>query len=95
MKAKTAKEVKIFEDIPNVGPAIARDFELLGLHKPIELVHKNPLTLYRRLCKISGVRQDPCVLDTYIAVIDFMNGAPAKPWYSYTTGRKKSIPIFR
>ena len=92
VKAKTFKEVKKFQDIPNVGPAMARDFALLGLHKPTDLINKNPLTLYSKMCKISGVRQDPCVLDTYIAVIDFMNGTPAKPWYSYTKRRKKEYP---
>jgi hypothetical protein len=74
---------------------MARDFDLPGLNKPTDLINKNPLTLYNKMCKISGVRQDSCVLDTYIAVIDFMNGAPAKPWYSYTKGRKNSIQIFR
>ncbi len=92
MKAKSFKDVKKFQDIPNVGPAMARDFNLLGLNKPTDLINKNPLTLYNKMCKISGVRQDPCVLDTYIAVIYFMNGAPAKPWYFYTKTRKKEHP---
>ena len=52
---------------------MVRDFTLLGLHKPTDLINKNPLTLYTKMSKISGVRKDPCVLDTYIAVIDFMN----------------------
>lgn len=92
MKAKSFKDVKKFQDIPNVGPAMEKDFNLLGLQKPTDLIHKKPLTLYNKMCKISGVRQDPCVLDTYIAAIDFMNGAPAKPWYFYTKGRKKDHP---
>ena len=92
MKAKSYKDVKKFQDIPNVGPAMARDFALLGLQKPTDLINKNPLALYKKMCKVSGVRQDPCVLDTYIAVIEFMNGAPAKPWYFYTKNRKKEHP---
>ena len=92
VKAKSFKEVEKFQDIPNVGPAMERDFAMLGLNKPADLIHKTPFALYTRMCKISGVRQDPCVLDTYIAVIDFMNGAPAKPWYFYTKSRKKDYP---
>lgn len=92
MKARSFKEVKKFQDIPNVGPAMARDFNLLGLNKPTDLIRKDPLALYKKMCKVSGVRQDPCVLDTYIAVIDFMNGAPAKPWFFYTKKRKKEHP---
>lgn len=64
MKAKTAKEVKKFQDIPNIGPAMVRDFHLLGLKEPSELKHRDPFQLYMQMCNISGVRQDPCVLDT-------------------------------
>ncbi len=92
MKAKSAKDVKKFQDIPNVGPAMAKDFAQLGLKQPTDLIRKDPLTLYKSMCKIAGVRQDPCVLDTYIAVVDFMNGAPARPWYYYTKTRKKDHP---
>lgn len=92
MKAKRAADVKKFQDIPNVGPAMARDFALLGLMHPQDLIKKDPLTLYKQMCTLSGVRQDPCVLDTYIAVIDFMHGAPAKPWYFYTQIRKRTYP---
>lgn len=92
VKAKNFRDVKKFQDIPNVGPAMERDFELLGLRKPTDLINKDPLSLYKKMCKVSGVRQDPCVLDTYTAVIDFMNGASAKPWYFYTKDRKKEHP---
>lgn len=92
MKAKTAKEVKKFQDIPNIGPAMARDFGLLGLKVPKDLRGKNPLLLYKKMCLISGVRQDPCVLDTYTAAIDFMNGKSARPWWHYTKIRKKKYP---
>jgi Pathogenicity locus len=92
MKAKSYKEVRKLQDIPNIGPAMIRDFGLLGISKPIDLIKKNPLKLYQKLCQVSGLRQDPCVLDTYIAAVDFMNGAPAKPWYFYTKIRKKEYP---
>ena len=92
MKARRASEVRLFQDIPNVGPAMARDFTLLGLKKPSDLINKNPLTLYKKMGKITGTRPDPCVLDTYMATIDFMNGTPALPWWSYTKKRKQEFP---
>ncbi len=92
MKAKTAKEVKKFQDIPNIGPAMVRDFLALGLKTPADLKKKDPLELYNTMCRISGTRQDPCVLDTYMAAIDFMNGASAKPWWQYTRRRKSQYP---
>ena len=89
MKAKTAREVTTFQDIPNIGPAMVRDFLALGLSGPKDLKKKDPLKLYTQLCKITGARQDPCVLDTYMAAIDFMNGARSRSWWSYTKKRKK------
>lgn len=92
MKAKHFHEVKKFEDIPNIGPAMVRDFQLLKLTSPKDLIGKDPLMLYKKICKVTGVRQDPCVLDTYMAAIDFMNGADARPWFSYTAERKNKYP---
>jgi len=92
MKKLVVTEVKIFTDIPNVGPAIARVFRRINIKSPIDLKGKNPYALYRRLCKITGTRYDPCVLDTFMAVVDFMNGARPKPWWSYTKLRKKQYP---
>ena len=91
-KATRSSEVKKFTDIPNVGGAMERDFLFLGLKSPADVKRLDAYKLYQKMCKKSGVRQDPCVLDTYIAVIDFMNGAPAKPWFYYTKDRKKKYP---
>jgi len=92
VKAKTSKEVKKFQDIPNIGPAMIRDFSLLGLDDPTDLRGKSPIQLYKKLCVLSGARQDPCVLDTYMAAVDFMNGESARPWWHYTKIRKKEYP---
>ncbi len=92
MKARTAKDVKVFKDIPNIGPAMVRDFHALGIKEPKDLIGKDPFQLYKKMCKVSGTRQDPCVLDTYMAAMDFMNGAPARPWWQYTNMRKKEYP---
>jgi len=92
MKANVADAVKKFTDIPNVGPRIAADFVLLGFKTPVELKGKDAFALYKKLCKVSGSRQDPCVLDTFLAVTDFMNGAPSRPWWFYTAERKRQFP---
>lgn len=92
VKATRASEVKKFTDIPNVGKAMERDFLLLGLTSPADLKKQNAYKLYQKMCQKSGVRQDPCVLDTYEAAVDFMNGAAAKPWWAYTAERKQKYP---
>jgi hypothetical protein len=92
MKAKNATGVIEFTDIPNIGPAMVEDFKLLELKSPADLKGTDPLLLYQKLCKKTGNRHDPCVLDTIMSAVDFMNGARAKPWWDYTQERKKKFP---
>lgn len=92
MKSPTAAQVQKFTDIPNIGPAIAKDFVLVGIKTPAMLREKNAFALYTKLNKLTGTRHDPCVLDTFLAAVDFMNGAPARPWWHYTAERKKQYP---
>jgi hypothetical protein len=75
-------------DLPNVGPACAGDLKLLGIHSPQDLVDKDPLQMYRALCKMTQARQDPCVLDVFISIVQFVRGDPAQPWWRYTESRK-------
>jgi hypothetical protein len=88
-KAKTADEATTLESIPNVGPAMARDLRRLGYDKPTDLIGRDPYEIYQDLCIKIGQRQDPCVLDTFIAVTRFMSGDPAYPWWHYTAERKR------
>ena len=92
MKATRASQVQKFTDIPNIGPRMAKDFNALGLKTPEALRGKDAHALYQRMCRITGTRQDPCVLDTYIAAIAFMEGSAAKPWWAFTAERKRRYP---
>ncbi|MDQ6808668.1 MAG: helix-hairpin-helix domain-containing protein [Verrucomicrobiota bacterium] len=77
------------EAIPNIGRSIANDLRLIGITEPRQLVGRDPRSLYLKLCKKTGVRQDPCVLDTFVSAVRFMEGAPALPWWYYSAKRKK------
>ncbi len=90
-KAKSADECERLEQLPNVGPALAADLRLMGFEHPSELRGQDAFTLYRRLCEVTGQRQDPCVLDTFMAITDFMRGAAAAPWWNYTAQRKATF----
>jgi hypothetical protein len=79
------------EDLPNVGPAVAADFVRLGIRTPRELAGRDPYALYDELNRVTGARHDPCVLDTFISAVRFMDGAPAKPWWKYTAERKRTL----
>jgi len=88
-KARSAAECLTLEQLPNVGPAMAGDLRALGLSHPQALQGRDPYQLYRALERHTGLRQDPCVLDTFMAVVDFMGGAPPHPWWHYTAERKR------
>ena len=79
------------EQLPNVGPAVAADFRLLGLARPNDLLGRDPYALYDELCRRTGRRHDPCLLDTFIAAVRFMGGEPARPWWAYTAERKRAV----
>jgi len=87
-KATSAAECHALEQLPNIGPSLAEDLRSIGIHRPADLRGKDAFVLYQKLCAATGQRQDPCVLDTFMAATDFMRGAPAAPWWHYTAQRK-------
>lgn len=88
---KIHRDIQKLQDIPNIGPAMARDFVLLNIRTPAELIGKDPYALYEALCRITGVRHDPCVIDVFISAVRFMEGEPARKWWFYTAERKKKM----
>ncbi len=87
-KANHAGECQRLEQLPNIGPSLAADLRLLGIAAPQALAEADAFSLYQALCRATGKRQDPCVLDTFMAAVDFMRGGPVRPWWSFTAERK-------
>ena len=87
-KAAEPSACVALEQLPNIGPSLAADLRLIGIRSPRELRGRDPFVLYQQLCTATGQRQDPCVLDTFMAATDFMHGAAAAPWWAYTAQRK-------
>lgn len=75
--------------LANIGPAMARDLARLGITEPAQLAGRDPVELYERLCALDGHRHDPCVLDTFMSAVDQADGAPPRPWWTYTAERKR------
>ena len=90
-RAARRPDVARLEDVPNVGPAISADFRRLGITTPADLIGRDPYALYDELCRVTGVRHDPCVLDTFIAAVRYMEGGPKRPWWKYTAERKREL----
>ncbi|MGA2589735.1 MAG: helix-hairpin-helix domain-containing protein [Bryobacteraceae bacterium] len=57
------------KDLVSVGPAILRDFDLLGIRNVSQLARQNPAKLYENLCRATGQRQDICCLDVFSAAV--------------------------
>ena len=93
MKANNAKDAKKLTDIPNVGEAVARDLRRIGITAPLQLKGKDGLKLYHKLNKVTSMRHDPCMADVLMAVVDFMNGGAPKPWFAFTSRRKKLLRL--
>ncbi len=87
-KARSAADASQLEQLPNIGPSLAADLRLIGIHHPAELARRDAFELYQALQRATGRRQDPCVLDTFMAATDFMRGGPPARWWSYTAQRK-------
>jgi hypothetical protein len=88
--AKVVREkVRRLTDLPNIGPAGARDLEQLGITQPSQLVGADPLHLYDALCRATGEIHDPCLLDVFMSVTHFMAGGNPQPWWHFTDERKR------
>jgi DNA transformation protein len=90
-KATRAALAQRLEDIPNVGPSVADDLRAIDIFEPAQLVGRDPYQLYDAVCARSGELHDPCLCDTFIAAVRFMEGGPVRPWWHYTGERKRRL----
>ena len=85
-RRRLARELQL---MPNVGPATAEDLMRLGISRQDDLVGRNAQELYDTLCRIDGVRHDPCLLDVFTALVAYAEGGPPTPWWEFTPARMK------
>jgi hypothetical protein len=88
---KTKRELR---DLISVGPAMLRDFELLGVRTMAQLAREDPRRMYRKLCRITGEHQDVCVLDVFCAAVAQARDPLLQPekcqWWYWSRRRKTS-----
>ena len=79
-------------DLISVGPAVLRDFELLGIRSVEQLARANPQRLYDKLSRVTGQRQDTCCLDVFTAAVaqarDPLLPADQCQWWYWSRQRK-------
>ncbi len=80
-------------DLVSVGPAMLRDFEMLGVRSVAQLARQEPEEMYERLCSITGQRQDPCVHDVFCAAVAQARDPELPPaqcqWWYWSRQRKR------
>ena len=79
------------QTIPGIGPSLAGDLRLLGVKRVSDLKRRNPESLYKKLCVITGVRQDPCVLYVFRCAVYFASHERHEPellkWWNWKDRR--------
>jgi len=64
-----ARVTRQLADLISIGPAMLRDFELLGIRSLSQLARQDPQKLYQKLGRVTGQHQDICVLDVFCAAV--------------------------
>jgi hypothetical protein len=81
-------------DLISVGPAMLRDFEILGVRSVSQLARRNPECLYKSLCRVAPQHQDICCLDVFRAAVaqakDPQLPADQCQWWYWSRNRKQS-----
>jgi hypothetical protein len=92
-EAFMAEKTRELRDLISIGPAMLRDFELLGIRSVAELARQNPQRMYEKVERATGQRQDPCVLDTFCAAVAQAKNprlaAEKCQWWWWSKRRKK------
>jgi hypothetical protein len=87
-----ATKARLLEQLDSVGPAMIRDFQLLGIHTVAQLSRRNPEKLYEKLCEITGEPQDICCLDVFRAAVAQARNprlpAEQRQWWYWSRLRK-------
>ncbi len=75
------------QQIPGVGPSIARDFHDLGLLEVEELQNADPERLYDDLCRLRGEHIDRCVLYVFRCAVYYASEPEPDPdrllWWNW------------
>jgi hypothetical protein len=86
-------------DLISVGPATVRALHSLGVRSVAQLARAKPESLYSKLCRLRGRREDPCCLDVFSAAVAQARNSnlPAEKcaWWYWSQQRKAKTPARR
>lgn len=88
-----ATDTRQLRDLFSVGPAMLRDFQILGVHSVPDLARRNPERLYEKLCRVAPEHQDICCLDVFRTAVaqarDPQLPAEQCQWWYWSAKRKE------
>jgi hypothetical protein len=84
---------RALSDLDSIGPAMLRDFELLGIRSVAQLSRRNPEKLYEDLCRKTEKAVDICCLDVFRAAVAQARNprlpAGQRQWWYWSRKRKR------
>jgi len=87
-------KTKNLGDLISIGPAMLRDFELLGIRSVAQLARQDPEKMYAKLGRVARQHQDICVLDVFRAAVaqarDPLLPAEQCQWWNWSKKRRDS-----
>ena len=75
----------------NVGEAVFKDLEILGISNIKQLSNKNPDDMFQELQKITSKKHDICSLDVFSAIVHEAKTGEKTPWWQWSKVRKSKI----
>lgn len=88
-QTKRARGSSELRSLMNVGPAMEGDLLGLGIRTIPQLAAAEPHALFQRLERQAGSRVDPCVYDTFCAIVHEARTGEKTPWFAWTEERKR------
>lgn len=81
-----AAVIKNLQVIPGIGKACALDLWNIGIRQVSDLKNQNPLELFNRLNKVTGISHDICMLYTFRCAVYYASESVHNPdklkwWY--------------
>jgi predicted RecB family nuclease len=90
-----ATEERQLQDLVSIGPAMLRDFKMLGIQTVGQLARRSPEKLYEKLCMVTGQAQDICCLDVFRAAVaqakDPLLPAEQCAWWYWSRKRRRAL----
>ena len=82
-----AAALKRLQEIPGIGPSMARDLLDLGYTSVPELAGQDPEAMYRRLMELAGQHIDRCVLYVFRCAVYYASTETHDPeklkWWTW------------